>query len=270
MHKVIIFLGLNNSKNPKKIIILVFSLTMRIIKLNATDSTNTYLKQISDEEALEDYTTVTAEYQNKGRGQMGTIWTSEKDKNLMCSVFKDGSKIAIEQQFYISIVTSLALIKALQVFNIPKLFVKWPNDILSENKKICGILIENVIKNTNLECSIIGIGLNVNQTEFYKLPYASSLKLLTGRVFNLDELVQLIITNLKHYFVLLERGNFDELKTEYESKLFRKDKPSSFKNKRGEVFAGFITGVNTMGNLKVRLEDDIVKAFDLKELTLLH
>ena len=270
MHKVIIFLGLNNSKNPKKIIILVFLITMRTIKLNATGSTNTYLKQISDAKALEDYTVVTAEYQNKGRGQMGTIWTSEKAKNLICSVFKDGSKIAIEQQFYISIVTSLAIIKALQGFNIPKLYVKWPNDILSENKKICGILIENVIKNTNLECSIIGIGLNVNQTEFYKLPNASSLKLITGRVFNLDELLQLIITNLKYYFKLLECGDFDEIKAEYENKLFRKDKPSSFKNIRGEVFAGFIMGINDFGNLVVRLEDDIIKTFDLKEITLLY
>jgi BirA family biotin operon repressor/biotin-[acetyl-CoA-carboxylase] ligase len=243
---------------------------MRIIKLNAIDSTNTYLKRISDAEVLEDYTAVTAKYQTQGRGQMGTIWDSERAKNLTCSVFKDDSKIRVEHQFYISMVTSLAIVKTLQGFNVPKLYVKWPNDILSENKKVCGILIENVIKNTMLECSIIGIGLNVNQTDFKQLPNASSLKILTGRVFNLDELLQLIQKNLKYYFKFLERGNLEFIKSAYENRLFRKDKPSSFKDQQGNIFAGFIKGINDLGNLQILLEDDIVKVFDLKEVTLLY
>ena len=75
---------------------------MRIIKLNAIDSTNTYLKQISSKGAIEDYTTVTTKHQTHGRGQMGTVWDSEKGKNLMCSVFKNGNMVSIENQFYIS------------------------------------------------------------------------------------------------------------------------------------------------------------------------
>jgi BirA family transcriptional regulator, biotin operon repressor / biotin---[acetyl-CoA-carboxylase] ligase len=243
---------------------------MRIIKLNAIDSTNTYLKQICDDKTLEDYTTVITKHQTQGRGQMGTIWNSERSKNLMCSVFKDASYILVDQQFYISIVTSLAIVKALQGFNIPKLNVKWPNDILSENKKVCGILIENVIKNNRLECSIIGIGLNVNQTEFKQLPNASSLKLLTGTVYNIDELLQLILSNLKYYFKFLEHGKQELLKNEYEKKLFRKDKPSSFKDQKGNIFAGFIKGINTVGNLQILLEDDILKEYDLKEVQLLY
>jgi BirA family transcriptional regulator, biotin operon repressor / biotin---[acetyl-CoA-carboxylase] ligase len=243
---------------------------MRIIKLNAIDSTNTYLKQICDAKALEDYTTVIANYQTQGRGQRGTVWSSDKSKNLMCSVLKEVSTISVEQQFYISIITSLAIVKTLKSFNIPKLNVKWPNDILSENKKICGILIENVIKNNALECSIIGIGLNVNQTEFKKLPNASSLKILTGTIYNLDELLQLILSNLKYYFKYLEQGKYKFLKSEYEKKLFRKDKPSSFKDKQGKIFAGFIKGINAVGNLQILLEDDILKEYDLKEVQLLY
>ena len=243
---------------------------MRIIKLDAISSTNTYLKHLSDVEVLKDYTIVIAKYQTQGRGQMGTIWNSEKSKNLICSVFKDASRVSVEQQFYISIVTSLAIVKSLQSFNIPKLFVKWPNDILSESNKICGILIENVIKKNRLDYSIIGIGLNVNQTEFKKLPNASSLKILTGRIFNLDELIQLISINLKHYFKLLEQGKLDLLKAEYEKKLFRKDKPSSFKDQHGNMFSGFIKGINAIGHLQILLEDDILKEYDLKEIQLLY
>jgi BirA family transcriptional regulator, biotin operon repressor / biotin---[acetyl-CoA-carboxylase] ligase len=243
---------------------------MHIIKLNAIDSTNTYLKQISSEKVIEDYTTVTANYQTHGRGQMGTIWDSEEGKNLMCSVFKECSKVSIKNQFYISMITSLAIVKTLQSFSIPKLRVKWPNDILSENKKICGILIEIVIKNNQLEASIIGIGLNVNQAEFKHLPNASSLKIITGTVFNIDELLKLLIKNLKYYFEILEKGLFNVLKNEYEILLFRKNKPSTFKDTKGLMFSGFINGISTSGKLQVILEDEILKEFDLKEVQLLY
>jgi BirA family biotin operon repressor/biotin-[acetyl-CoA-carboxylase] ligase len=243
---------------------------MRIIKLNAIDSTNTYLKQLISKKAIEDYTTVTAKYQTQGRGQMGTIWNSEKAKNLMFSVFKNGCAVSIENQFYISIATSLAIVKTLHSFSIPKLYVKWPNDILSENKKICGILIENVIKKTKLEASIIGVGLNVNQTKFNSLPNASSLKAITGTFFNVDELLHVFIKNLKHYFVFLENGNLKVLKNEYEKRLFRKDKPSTFKDKKGEIISGFIKGINGIGQLIVLLEDDILMEYDFKEIAILY
>ena len=138
---------------------------MKIIKLDAIDSTNTYLRQLSSEEKLDDFTVVTAASQTAGKGQMGTKWASEKGKNLTFSVFKKVSCLENDEQFYISMATSLAIYNALKGFQIPKLAIKWPNDILSENQKICGILIENVIQNSKMTAAIIGIGLNVNQTD---------------------------------------------------------------------------------------------------------
>jgi BirA family biotin operon repressor/biotin-[acetyl-CoA-carboxylase] ligase len=243
---------------------------MLIIKLDAIDSTNAFLRQKSSEALLEDYTVIMAKKQTNGRGQMGTSWNSEASKNLTISVFKDVSFLKIEHAFYISIVTSLAIYRTLHSFTVPKLSIKWPNDILSENKKICGVLIENVIKQDLLNASIIGIGLNINQTEFKNLPKASSLKRITGKVFNLDEIVALLVQNLKHYFSILEGGDVETLKMEYESELFRKDKPSTFKDTNDSTFSGFIKGVSDIGNLQVLLEDDIIKDFDLKEITLLY
>lgn len=243
---------------------------MPIIKLNAIDSTNSYLRALNVEVKVDDYTTVVTELQTNGRGQMGTVWNSEASKNLTFSVFKDVSQIYIEYPFYISIATSLAILKTLQGFNIPKLSVKWPNDILSENKKICGILIENVIKQNNLYASIIGVGLNVNQAKFNNLPKASSLIAITGSVYNLDEILKAILLNLKGYFLELENGNLKTLKDEYENYLFRKNKPSTFKNAKGLVFSGFIKAISNSGNLQVLLEDDIIKEFDLKDISLLY
>ena len=243
---------------------------MLIIKLNAIDSTNTYLRQLLQNQNLEDYTIVTTSKQTDGRGQMGTVWDSQDGKNLITSIYKDVSVLKTHQQFYISIVTSLAIIKALKQFQIPRLAIKWPNDILSENKKICGILIENVIKQDAITASIIGIGLNVNQTDFQNLPNASSLQSLTGTHFSLDEVLHVIIDNLKLYFSELQNGNFKVLKTAYETLLFRKNKPSTFKDAKGNLFSGYIKSVTDLGNLCVLLEDEIIKEFDLKELKLLY
>ena len=166
---------------------------MRIIKLNAIDSTNSYLKQLSNNGKLHDYTVVVTKHQTNGKGQMGSKWESQEAKNLTFSLFKDVSFLNLNSTFFLSIVSSLAIVRALDHFMIPKLKVKWPNDILSESKKICGILIENVVKQGKVKGTIIGIGLNINQTEFKKLPQASSLILLTGMVYNTDELMKAIL-----------------------------------------------------------------------------
>ena len=142
---------------------------MNIIKLDAIDSTNAYLKELTLKSIPFDYTVVIAEEQIQGRGQRGTKWESEIGKNLTVSVFKKIEGLRVEQQFYISMCVSLALINSLKKFQIPQLRIKWPNDILSANKKICGILIENIIKNNELVGCIVGIGLNINQKKFQHL-----------------------------------------------------------------------------------------------------
>jgi len=243
---------------------------MHIIKLNAIDSTNSYLRQLSTKETVKDFTVVLANYQTSGRGQMGTQWHSQHSKNLMISLFKDVSYISIEQHFFISIVAALSILEALESFKLPNLKVKWPNDILSENKKVGGILIENVIKKGKLDASIIGFGINVNQTEFYNLPQASSMRLLTGRLYELEELLQAILSKFKDYFKLLKQKEFELLKNNYEKHLFRKDKPSTFQNSEGQLFSGFIKGISNSGNLQVMIENAIIKEFDLKSITLLY
>lgn len=243
---------------------------MYIIKLDAIDSTNSYLKAMSAVNLPKDFTVVVANHQTQGRGQMGTTWQTEDGKNLTASVFKEVGSIAIEKQFYISMAVALSICKELDHLKIPKLSIKWPNDILSANKKICGILIENVIKQNQLKGSIIGFGLNVNQKHFDNLPKASSINLLTGIVYDRDEILSGILTELQAYFKLLDAKNYSEIKTQYEALLFRKNKPSTFENNDGSTFSGIIKGITETGKLNVWTEDDIIKTFDLKEVNLLY
>src|SRR5690606_23453831 len=130
-----------------------------LIKLDAIDSTNDFLKALSSQNELDNFTVVTAENQTKGRGQMGAKWESESGKNLIMSVLVKDFVCDNEQIFNVNIIVSLAVIETLKSLHIPGLSVKWPNDIMSYNKKIGGILIENTIKSDGRIVSVVGLGL---------------------------------------------------------------------------------------------------------------
>lgn len=243
---------------------------MQVIKLNATDSTNTYLKKLGQTVHLSDYTVVVAAAQLKGKGQLGAIWQSEPGKNLTFSLLKKFDNLAVNDCFLVNICISLAISNCLKEYSVPDVSIKWPNDILSGTTKICGILIENLIQSNQIKSSIIGVGLNVNQVSFTTLANASSLKLLLGKTFNLDELQTRLLYFAKNYFSMFDSSAFDQLRNEYQAALFRKDKPSTFMDQNGKRFMGFIRGVSVHGKLLVELEGAITQEFDLKQLRLLY
>ena len=242
---------------------------MHIVKLHTTDSTNDYLKSLAKEQKLEEDTVVWALEQTNGRGQMGTKWSSEAGKNLTFSVFRKIQQITIDQQFYALMAASLAVKDVLKKLLIKDVSVKWPNDILSDKKKICGILIENVIKKGELNAMVLGVGLNVNQTVWEQAPRATSIKTLTGIHFDLQEILNLLLEQFHHYVKMLLDGDLETIKKDYEAYLFRKDKPSTFLNANKEQFVGIIQGVTDQGKLILLEEDDVINTYDLKEIELL-
>ena len=242
---------------------------MKLIKLDAIDSTNEFLKGISSKEALENFTVVTAENQTKGKGQMGAVWNSEVGKNLIMSVLVKDFLLEINEVFNLNIAVSLAVITALKKNNIPDLSIKWPNDILSANKKIGGILIENIIKSDGTILSIVGLGLNVNQTNFEGLPKASSLAVVTGKEFDKEKLLLEIIAHLEMN-VAASKLNPASLRQQFVDLLYKKGVPMPFANSKDEKFMGMIQGISTIGKLQVLLEDDSVAEFDIKEIQMLY
>ena len=243
---------------------------MNIIKLSAIDSTNDYLKNLLLKNTLENYTIVTAEFQHKGKGQMGGEWKSEPSKNLMCSIYLNNSTIKLSNQFSINMVVCLAIKKSLNKFNIPQLSVKWPNDIMSGSSKLCGVLIENIVKSKSIQNIIIGIGLNVNQTEFNNLPNASSIKQISGKHYNTDEILIEIVKDVKFYFNFLNKKNLIELQKLYEANLYRLNKVSMFKLADSNLVSGYIRGIKKDGRLKIIMENDLEKDFGIKEISLVN
>ena len=243
---------------------------MEIIKLNATNSTNTYLKNLLKEKQVKDLSCIWALSQTQGRGQQGAKWISEPGKNLTFSILKKFENLSSEYHFLLNMEVSLAIFRALKKLYIPDLAVKWANDILSSKKKICGILIENTLHKEQISASIIGIGVNVNQIFFNDLPNVSSLQKIMGHPFDLEEVLLLICQELEVSLKSLSPTRFETMLDEYHTYLFRKDKPSTFEYPNGERFMGYIRGVSHNGQLQVEQEDALMSSFSLKEIKLLY
>ena len=242
---------------------------MKLIKLDAIDSTNDFLKGLSSNQVLENFTVVTAEIQTKGKGQMGSVWNSEPSKNLIMSVLVKNFIIDINQLFAVNIAISVAVIQVLNALNIPELSIKWPNDIMSYNKKIGGILIENSIKSDGSINSIVGLGLNVNQMNFENLPNASSLAIICNTTFDIEKILLNIVEKLEQNIQTWSQ-NSDSLWSEYSNNLFKKGIPMPFEGQNKQNFMGIIQGVSSIGKLEILLEDDSVSEFDIKEVQMLY
>ena len=264
-HFLCLFLNLNTSLNS----VAPFN-DMKLIKLDAIDSTNDFLKALSGKQLLENFTVVSAENQTNGKGQMGSKWNSEIGKNLTFSILIKKILKKNSEIFDLNVAIALSILSSLETDKIPNLTIKWPNDIMSDNKKIAGILIENTIKSNGEIISIVGIGLNVNQINFENLPKATSLAVVMGFEFDKEMLLLNIDAAIKTNIAVLENNLASELWLEYNQKLFKKGVPMPFSNSKEEKFMGIIQNVNSLGQLSVLLENDAIETFGIKEIQMLY
>jgi len=243
---------------------------MYLVKLNATSSTNTYLRELLKKVETPDWTVITAEFQSLGRGLTNSDWVSDKGKNLLCSILIRFDELKIVNNFYLSTAISIGVYKALSKYNIPDLSVKWPNDIMSGSRKLGGILIENSLKKENIYQSIVGLGLNVNQDRFpIGLPNAISMKQIKKSEFNRFEILNELVDSIKETISLLENYKFDVLHREYEKRLFKIGEVQMFEDINKKQFSGKIIGVNPNGLLKVEIEENFVKLYGHKQIIFL-
>lgn len=241
---------------------------MRLVKLDAIDSTNSYLKELIRQEEVENLTVISAHEQTNGRGQMGASWVSEKGKNIIMSVLVKCFLTDAILVFDLNIAFSLAVVSVLKKHHIPDLAVKWPNDIMSGNKKIGGILIENSFKSDREIQSVIGLGLNVNQTNFTHLPQASSLLAVIGRDFDIDILILEMVTELKS-IISNWPLNKDNYRLQYIDLLFKINQKVWFKNADETRFEGSIIGISPIGKVLIKSQGAIFD-FDIKEVQMIY
>ena len=240
---------------------------MKLIKLNAIDSTNEYIKKIKTFVPDKLFCVYTYN-QKQGKGQRANIWHSEPNKNLCISFcLKPTQKNSKFTSFKLNMLVSIILLEFFKKLKIPNLRIKWPNDILSADKKISGILIESNIKSNKINDYIIGLGLNINQEKFNNLLNANSIKNITGINYDLNEIANSLIKNFEDFYEKLIKYSAEEIKIKYLKNLYGLTSPIEFFHNE-EKLSGKITDIISDHKIKLII-DDKEKVFDSAEIKLI-
>ena len=240
-----------------------FFMTMKwtTIHIDETDSTNRWLREYLP---LSSPTVVCTDYQTAGRGQGTNTWESERGKNLTFSIAFCPKGIKTSEQFVLSMAISVALTKTLS--GLKEVSIKWPNDIYVGNKKICGILIENTLTGNHIKDCIMGIGLNVNQTQFVSnAPNPTSMALESGLQWNREEVLQTLLSNFGQ---LLDNWNEEAVRSAYRQQLYWRESVHTFHDQNGK-FEATIIRVENDGHLLLCDTEGRERRYAFKEVAFL-
>lgn len=235
----------------------------KIIQIESVDSTNNYIANLMNVGKIQHGTVILAEEQKNGKGQRGSKWLSNPGENLIFSMFLDTATLSVNHQFLLTEFVSVSVCNVLRKVGVDSV-IKWPNDIFVNKKKIAGILIENQIKGSYLNGTIVGIGLNVNQIHFGDLN-ATSIKIEKGVFFLVQEFVFLLLHEMNTNWDLIQESNFKILEQQYLNHLWLLNQKSIYTDKNGE-FEGIVEGVDENGKLIIKRDDSFFR-YDLKEIS---
>lgn len=238
-------------KFPAETKLLVFMIIgSKKIFVEKLSSTNSHAAWLLRKGKVQDGTVVHTLYQTAGRGQADNKWESESGKNLLISIIIFPNFIRAERQFTISKMISLG-IRDYLVSLCSDVTIKWPNDIYVRNDKIAGILIENAVIRYEIEHTIAGIGLNVNQVKFpASVSGATSLRLSAGREFGLDDCLNNLLGSIDRRYRQLSGNKKTGINSDYINALYHFNQWTEFRDSRG-VFEGKIIAVTDIGRLQI-------------------
>lgn len=240
---------------------------MKRIALDETISTNRYARELPEDESHEQ-TLVTAEFQTAGRGAGTNKWESERGGNLLFSIISYPKGLLANQMFALSEVTALAIRDTLSSYT-PGFQIKWPNDIYYNDKKISGMLIENDLRGKWVHRSIIGVGVDINQTRFLSdAPNPVSLSQILGKAVERNQVLNSILLQFNHYYGMMEREQFSELHNRYMQHLYRRNALHPYADATG-TFQARIIDVEPTGHLVLECQNGEQRRYDFKEVSFL-
>ncbi|RZA03715.1 MAG: biotin--[acetyl-CoA-carboxylase] ligase [Sphingobacteriaceae bacterium] len=242
-----------------------------LLTLKEVNSTNDFLKNLlSNSKPLPEGTVIMAESQFAGRGQHENKWHSDPGKNLTFSLLLNPTFLAVDEQFDLNRVISLGVVDALEPLLGNDLKIKWPNDIYYGDKKLGGILIENMIQGSQIKNAIIGIGLNVNQDNFPgAAANATSLKQILHKYYDLRMLLSDICSHIEAWYIKLRDSKKETVRIAYLDRLYWLNQQKQFSS-NNTTFTGVITNVKNNGLLVVINEQCDEVEFSLKEIEFLN
>ena len=222
------------------------------IQLDDVSSTNLYLRKLIIDKSINENILVSTNYQEKGRGQRSNIWESEKNMNILISFLYVHTTNNYDL-FKFNMLISLAIYDFLFKYFKTGLKIKWPNDLMINNKKIAGVLVQNIESNFK---SIIGVGININQKEFKNFsPQATSFSNELNKEFNRNALILELMNNFENY--LINYFQFNDLKNSYMLKIYKFKQQANFLNNLKE-FKGEIINFNSSGEIIIKSGDEFL------------
>src|ERR1700722_14336346 len=222
------------------------------VELLTEDSTNNYTVEKVHAGLAFHGNVFFAHEQFAGKGQFGKKWNAAPNQNIIMSVVLEPDFLTVRQQFFLSVCVADACIDFLNNYVPGEFLIKWPNDLYWRDRKIGGILIENILQGDNWKFAIAGIGININQPEFPEfLPNPVSLKQITGKTFSPVDLAKELCNKIEEKYKQLQSGAFDDLLKEYNKYLFRKNEKVKLK-KESIVFETTIIEVSADGQLHTK------------------
>lgn len=243
-------------------------LNFNIIRKEALNSTNDYLKQLISKSKQTEGTVIVANNQTKGKGQGANTWESEAGKNITLSLLLKPSFIEACDMFIISKVISLGILNYLNKLG-DGFTIKWPNDIYWNNKKICGILIENQLLGCCLNYSTIGIGLNINQGNFISnAPNPVSLMQIFNKTFHIEAELNQLLNSISIWYTTLYNNDFDLINSKYFNGLYRRNGLHLYKT-NNDTFSAKIKSVENDGLLQLETSEGALRTFYFKEVEFL-
>ncbi len=244
-----------------------------LIRLQNTKSTNDEALNLLSKTRPIEGTAFLAAYQSSGRGQFGSNWISDPDKNVLCSIIVYPEFLDASQSFNLLMQISLAVVDTVSLY-LPEneIYIKWPNDIYFNNKKIGGILLQTAIRGKLLEYAVCGIGLNIQQESFPpNCPQAASFCHFIENSPNPETVFQQLYVQFMSNYEKLKHNLRDtsllqEMKTEYENKLLFKNQFRNYFIENKQIIHGKIVGVDTSGKLIIEDEKGMQHTFMPKTL----
>lgn len=232
------------------------------------ESTNLYAQERIKSKKITTNCVIVAKHQTVGKGQRGSRWSSNYGENMLISFVLFPEFLMVEDAFYLSKITSLALFDFVCSMTEGQVKIKWPNDLYVQNKKIAGILIENNIIGSKISSSVLGIGLNVNQMEFDQNLNATSLSLENKKKYQLTELPFGLLKHFESRWKELQNSERQKIDSDYLSRLYAFGENKLFEDENGD-FKGRIVGLAQNGLLKVHKDNGTTQLYDIKELKFL-
>lgn len=241
---------------------------IQYLHFDEIDSTNAYLQRKHSEADIRNWV-VSANEQTAGKGMGSNSWESEAGKNLTFSLAVCMNFLPAEKQFLLSKAVPLGIIDVLDnILPNEKLSIKWPNDIIYENHKLAGILINSTIKANMMDVSIIGIGLNVNQMQFKDWPtHPISLKQITSETYDLQPLLEQIVEHILIKVKLLNDAPA-VIEQDYLKRLFRYRTWADYEVE-GKIVRLFMTGIDKFGRLQLLDEQQKMFCYEIKQIRFL-